>query len=151
MHVFPHAPRHDAVFRSWLLREHRDVLEEMAVGIAEEHRRGGHPREDNRLVRRPTIEIERRNARGTERARGSKHIGKAYRKRGMRRDPLGTWASTPQSEHRVPGSTNPEECDLARRLNVGQPKADGITVERDRSLQIGHGQVDFKEVVNGNH
>jgi hypothetical protein len=37
----------------------------MAVGIAEEHRRGGHPREDDWLVRRSTIEIERRNAGGT--------------------------------------------------------------------------------------
>jgi hypothetical protein len=36
MHVFPHAPRYDPVFGSWLLWEHRDVLEEMAVRIAEE-------------------------------------------------------------------------------------------------------------------
>ena len=62
MHLFPHSPRHDAVLRSWLLREHRDVLEEMAVGIVEEHRCGGHPGEDNRLVCRPTIEIEGRNS-----------------------------------------------------------------------------------------
>ena len=34
---------------------------------------------------------------------------------------------------------------------MGQPKADRVTVEHDRPLQIGHRQVDFKEVVNGNH
>jgi hypothetical protein len=151
MHAFPHSPRHDPVLRSWLLRQHRDVLQEMAVRIAEEHRRGGHLGEDNRLIGWPAIEIERRNARGTERARGSPHICEAYRKGGMQRDRLRTCAGIPQSEHRVPLRTNPEECNLTRRLDVGRPKADDVTIERDRSFQIGHGQVDFEEVVNGNH
>lgn len=38
------------LFRSWLVREHGDVLEEVAVAIVKEHGRRRHPGEDNALV-----------------------------------------------------------------------------------------------------
>jgi hypothetical protein len=151
MHVFPYSPRHDPAFRSWLLREHCDVLEEMTVGIVEEHRRRWHPGEDNRLVRRSIVEIKWRNARRTERARGSKQICEAYNKCRMRRDSLRPGTTTPQSKHRVAWRPNPEEGDLAQGLLVGQPQADDVLVKRDCSFQIGDIQVNFKETVDGDH
>ena len=131
--------------------EHRDVFQEIFIRIAEEYRRRRHPGEDNRVVRWPTIEIERRNTRSAERGRGNKHVVEPCRERRMRRDSLWASASTPQSQYRLPHRTNPEECDVACRLNMGQPQADGVAVKRNRSIQIRHAQVGFKEVVNGNH
>ena len=58
----PVTPGHDAVGRPGAVREHGDVLEQMAIGIAEVDRRGGHPGEDDRFVRRLLLKVERRDA-----------------------------------------------------------------------------------------
>jgi hypothetical protein len=83
MHEIPHSPRHDPEFRSWLVWEHGDVLQEVSVGIAKEHGRGRHPGEDDGLLRWPTVEVERRNARGTQGARRLNHIREGCAKRGV--------------------------------------------------------------------
>jgi hypothetical protein len=44
----PYAPQHDAAVRPRLVGEHGDVLQLVAVRVAEEHRRGRHPGDDDR-------------------------------------------------------------------------------------------------------
>ena len=74
---------------SWLVREHGDILQQMAVGIAKEDGRGRHPGENDRLICWSTVEVEGRDARGAQRARRSNHICEAGAERGVRCDSLG--------------------------------------------------------------
>jgi hypothetical protein len=40
---------------------------------------------------------------------------------------------------------------MTRRLDMGQSKADDVTVERDRAFKVGDTHVHFEEILNGNH
>ena len=40
---------------------------------------------------------------------------------------------------------------MTRRLDMGESKADDVTVERDRRFKVGDRQVHFEEILNGNH
>ena len=42
MREFPHTPRNDAPFRTRLVWEHRDVLQQMTIGVVKEDGRGRH-------------------------------------------------------------------------------------------------------------
>ena len=130
------------------MREYRDVLQKMAVGIVEKHRRSWHPGKDDRLIRRSTIEIERRNAGGTERVRSCQHVGEADTECGVRRHLLRCGPRAPESKHPVAGRTNPEERGLACPFDVAEAKTNHVTVETDRFVQIGYSQVDFKQAIN---
>jgi hypothetical protein len=60
---FPLSPRNDALFGTWRVREHGDVLQQVTIGIVKEDGRRWHPGEDYGLVGRLPVKVERRDAR----------------------------------------------------------------------------------------
>src|SRR3954453_13493404 len=63
--------------------EHREVLEQVAIGVVEVDRRGGHPADQAGLVRRPLEERQRFHAERTKRCWRGQHIVKRYVERDM--------------------------------------------------------------------
>ena len=133
------------------MRQHGDVLQQVAVWIAEEHGGGRHPGKNSGLIGWPTVEVERRDARLIEYAWCGDHIDEAGAKRRVHCHGLWSGPCLPQSQHRVAGSANPEERRMTRRLDMGQSKADDVTVERDRAFKVGDRQVHFEQILNGSH
>ena len=56
----------------------------------------------------------------------------------------------PKTEHRLPRSTNPEECDFALGKNVRQGQAELVSIEGDRSIEVAHAEMGFEKVSDGN-
>src|SRR5204863_2696617 len=94
-HEFPHPPRHDPVFRSRLVWEHRDVLQQVAVWIAKENGRGWHPGENDRLIGWAIIEVEWHDAGGAQRPRRRNDICEAHPECCMERHSLRRRAGCP--------------------------------------------------------
>jgi hypothetical protein len=88
MREFPHSPRNDPLFRTRLVWKHGDVLEQVTVRVVKEDRRGRHPRKNYGLVCRLTVEVERRDARRLQRARGYEDICEARAERRVQCHPL---------------------------------------------------------------
>jgi hypothetical protein len=159
LQVFPHAPRHDAVVRPRLLRQHRDVLQEVAVGIPKEDRRRRHPRENDWLVRESAVEIERAHAGRPQRTRGRQHIVEtgaqcAVRRDALRRRPASQRPSIalPASPiqkmpRRVPGPCAPaggRPC-RGRRRSIAGDRQRSSELRRDSGRQSSASQPDVND------
>jgi hypothetical protein len=83
MREFPRTPGNDALLRARLVREHRDVLQQVTVGVVKEDGRGRHPGEDHRLICRLPVEVEWDYTSTPQRARGCHDVCEARAKRGV--------------------------------------------------------------------
>src|SRR5581483_8003888 len=105
----PVAPTNDAAVGLRRVRQHREIFEQMAVGIAKVDGRGWHPGEHARRVGRLSVEIERRDAGRAQRARRLEDSGERRGEREMQRRVLRPIAAAPEAEHRAAAPADPEE------------------------------------------
>jgi len=141
-------PGHDASLEARFLGKHRDVFQQVAVRIAKVNCRRRHPSQHHRLVCRLPIEVERGDARRQERSRCRNDALERCRKGDVHRRLVWTRTGRPEAQHSAAAGANPEERRLTRRHDMRQFQSDEIAIEHDGRVEIGDGQVRFKQAID---
>lgn len=146
----PIAPGNYAQFGSWRIRQHRDELQKIVVGIAKVDRRRRHPGQHHRFLSWQTSEICRLDAGFSQSRRGVVQIRSIHLKGHMKAYSNRHGPRFPKAEHGFAGRANPKECNLALRKDTRQRKAELFSIKSDCPIQIADCQMSLEQVSDRN-
>jgi hypothetical protein len=129
--------------------QHRNELQQIIVRVLEIDRSGRHPGQDDWRISRKPSQVCRLNPTSSQSFRS----GVQFRERNLEGHMANThWHASgfPKTEHRLPRSADPKECDPALGNDVCQWQAQPVPVKSHGSFEVCDRQMRFKQIIDRN-